>query len=169
MNLRDTRLLYIESVVLKELPDKKIIEVLRSKSLVSRFYSEKCLAIDYWFVRKDDLPCYRNSRYTLTEDQKDPYSRIYFELIVQALLDFSSRRPCDINVWRVDIPPDNKRCQKSEHICSENAIYYLTSIDNNLEIFAGLSPGTIMNICSGLAKGMNDNILDYMTSIGETF
>jgi len=83
----------------------------------------------------------------LGEIVHDPHSNILLRIIIQALIDYSNNRPCDLGKWRGDDPPGGFRtkCIYSEHICREHATNYLEDISSEVEQFIGLTPGTIQN------------------------
>lgn len=127
-----------------------IIEHLTEEALISKYYSESCLDVDKWYVGKMRRIYTRRPRL----DVIDPESRIFLEVIVLALIDYANGRPCDVSVWRIDLPPGNikLKCRPSEHVCINRAEKFLADLSASQEVFAGLSPGTVKHFMKKVAR-----------------
>jgi len=125
-----------------------IIRILRAQNLVSEFYDLDCLAVDIWYAL-DRKPLYNHRRFDSSLGSTDPVIRMAYGIVVQALCDTLSHRPCDVNSWRVDHPPgDGDRCSPTTHICEVNAREFLYDICSTWEPILNLSDGTLVDIIS---------------------
>ena len=76
-------------------------------------------------------------------------------MVIQALLDVHSKRPCDVAIWGTDLSPDSVYCTPTAHVCSQNAERFLKSLDANFEEFIGVSRGCIYDILHRIKKDPN--------------
>lgn len=113
------------------------IAVSRLKELgfVSELYSLRNLRIDWWYLRKrcEDPPLDFNLTLTTSE------SILLFRIVLQALKDLQSGRPCDQGIWINDESPDMRKCFAGDHICYQHAEWYLAGIEE-YEEFIHISP-----------------------------
>lgn len=118
-----------------------VVSGLHSVGVVSDIYDERHLEIDLWHLNKrvlDPLPEFRSGC-------SDPASMLMFRIIVQALRDLQSGRPCDLGLWIADEPPDRKKCFPWEHCCYVHAEDYLRSL-HDIECMVNLSDEFLSNL-----------------------
>ena len=132
-------------IIRKDEPNE-IIHDLRSFSLVSEYYDRICLAVDVWHLF-DKRPVPLQKQFPTPDIITDPFVRIFFCVVVQAIRDIRSGRPCDSHSWRVDIPPGNgQRCTPSEHFCKNNANVFICETATLWESVLNLGYGTLMEM-----------------------
>lgn len=128
---------------------RDVVVWLREECIVTCNYGISNLEVDLWYLRKTQ--CRRSARKPIETGGKGP-EKLLLTVVIQALLDAQIKRPCDVNIWLVDLPPDNTRCTHAVHICSDYAEKYLLSLDTEVENFIGLSHGCIHSILCGIKK-----------------
>ena len=106
--------------------DAELIRGLMELNLITSLYSERNLEIDRWFLHRASGETYP----PLACSYEDACARILFRVIFQALKDVRTGRPCDLNLWDRDLPPDLKKCSRSEHICWNHAEEYLLQLED---------------------------------------
>jgi hypothetical protein len=135
-----------EGVIRKDHPST-VIRSLRSSELISKNYDITCLAVDVWclFDRKPSDSKRKSSEFTTI---KDPLIRVFFGIVVQAIYDVSSGRPCDVNSWIVDIPPmgSDLRCSPSVHVCHESAAEFMEETGALWEAVLNLPAGMLAEL-----------------------
>jgi hypothetical protein len=74
------------------------------------------------------------------------------DTIILSLNELVIARPCDIEAWRLDVPPEASICIPARHVCKDNAEEYLLSILPEEESFMRLSCGTIRELAYRLKR-----------------
>ena len=121
---------------------KDVPRTLFTARLVSPYYSMRNLMLDVWYLKRGYCASYSDG----VEGFSQFSTRILFRIILRSLLDLSSGRPCDLGVWKMDIPADFLCCSQEYHLCYQSAEEYLISIDEEVEEQCGLSRGKIPHI-----------------------
>jgi hypothetical protein len=134
--LREERVKLVRSLLpLVSDPDELLCK-LKCRRLVSRHYTTRNLAVDVWFVSRREegvkRPCHVMS---------DPIRTLWFHIVLMALVDASTARPCDVQAWKGDYPPGGERekCTEGNHVCSEDAISFLRALSDVEWELAGLT------------------------------
>ena len=151
-NVRDPIIMRKRLAVIKILdclPAEYIIFVLNDLGLCSSAYDLDHYYIDINYIYKSKN-AFKN--YTKCIDIDDPLSYIWFRVIVQAMIDAQSGRPCDLNLWFNDMPPGRHKCTEIAHICSADAKSFLKNIDSKSETVVGLRVGTIERYVDKIEK-----------------
>jgi hypothetical protein len=159
MNYRDRMIYRLKAIELapKVFSDEAIIQRLQDKLFVSVNYSFRNLAVDRWYLSSR----VQRLGYDIAEchDCNNPIKSVWFRVIVMALADVRSERPCDLNAWDKDLPPMGiEKCTEDCHICSPAARGWLLNLDDVAEEFAGLSHGTIISILKSKRKNRIQNL-----------
>lgn len=140
---RGRRLNFIERHI--DDPIEEIVVELQREGLCSCSYSLKCLYMDIWYiVERPRIP--RNVTVKQNENFVDGFIHIYLEVIIQALQDIATGRPCDVDLWSDDDPPGAAKesvCTPYLHICADHAEIWLGGISGLEEEAMGLESGTI--------------------------
>lgn len=141
---------------------ESIIRLLREQQLVSKYYDMICLAVDVWFMFDRELT-YTNRRLDEITAIRDPVTRMFFAITVQALYDIRQHRPCDSHSWRLDHPPDGKRCSPTLHICEREALRFIKETATLYEHILNLQDGTLMHLAkrkNGSRKSRSQEIIN---------
>ena len=151
-----------EGVIRKDEP-KEIIHDLRSFDLISEHYDRICLAVDVWHLfDKRSVPLQHH--FPTPEVIHDPFIRVFFGIVIQAIYDIRLGRPCDAHSWTVDIPPGSgNRCTPSAHFCKENANVFICETATLWESVLNLGHGTFMELIAkenGSLQSRSQDILN---------
>jgi len=133
------RLDYVELYMNSTFPEEEIIKFLYENNIVSNSYTTICLRADQWYLNKVISP-YKKSK-LLSEASIDSAGTILLHVIVSALTDFRSGKPCDNTCWSNDIsayPP----CTCEVHNCAPIALQFLQGL-GDIDETLNLSPRTI--------------------------
>ena len=122
-------------------PEEKILGQLRDQALVSENYDYLHLDLDLWYVKRNQYPGRLFPHYRCLE--LDPFLRIFYYTVLQAVIDLRSNRPCDQNLWYYDEPPTEIICNPTTHVCSQEAREFLIRVDYSEEREINITPGTI--------------------------
>ena len=134
-----------QAVIHNDSPDD-IIRNLRSLLLISEYYDSPCFAVDVWWLF-DRQPVYAHRRFGETFVIKDPIIRVAFGIVIQAICDVWSHRPCDAHSWRLDHPPgDGICCSPTTHICEKNARDFIVNVSTVWEPFLNIREGILMDL-----------------------
>jgi len=153
MERRNLRLAILQELCPQALKTDEIMKRLRQSNVVSGNYSKRCIETDIWFIRhQEDIDISRFG----PNGCICGYSGVWFHVIKEALMDYHSGRPCDVGIWRGDLPPRRSACQPRHHICATQAKEFLMQVANSdYEVFAGLSPGTIVELLDRIDSERN--------------
>jgi len=153
-----------DKMIRNDRPDS-IIRDLCSSSLASQYYDRICLAIDVWYLF-DRRSSYANRRFMTLDVTQDPIIQIMFGIIIQAISDSRSNRPCDSRSWRLDHSPgDGEHCTPTVHICATEAVAYVRDIAVMWEPALNLSAGTLVSLLTkenGSVKSRSQEIINYI-------
>ena len=138
------------SVVESWKSSEDIIKGLRYQEVVSRYYTEKCLLVDFWYLTKSTTFSPGSNRNCPTA--MDVEGRALFQIAFQSLLDLKSGRPCDLGIWRKDLSPDFDNCTYTYHICWNDAEDYLRHLPTEAESYMGLSNGYLNGLIAEIKK-----------------
>jgi len=161
-----SRLEVIRRAVDKNVHYTDILNELRSEGLVSEYYDVTCLTVDVWFLF-DKRPVYTHRKIARIGTIKDPVIRLFLGVLVRAIQDARSRRPCDVNSWAKDCPPDRAICLPSEHICEDHATEFLDDSSIFWEDILNLPYGTLLGIATkenGSVKSRSPQIFNCIGS-----
>lgn len=124
------------------------INWMRSKRIVSSLYSSRHIYVDLWHIRKES----NTSKTKNLEISGIGAEKLMLHVVIQALKDVESKRPCDLYLWDYDISPDSLQCSSKVHICAYHAEKFLRSLDPEIEQFLFVSDGCILDILENLKK-----------------
>lgn len=127
-----------------------ILKGLRYQEVISKFYTEKCLLVDFWYLTKTTTFTPGANRNCPTA--MDVEGRTLFQIVFQSLLDLKSGRPCDLGIWKKDFSPDFDNCTYSYHICWNDAEDYLHNLPTEAESYMGLSNGYLNGLITEIKK-----------------
>lgn len=138
-----------------------VIRDLRAFEMISEYYDEHCLAVDVWYLF-DRRQIYTHRRFAEICVIREPAIRVLFGIVVQALCDVKTGRPCDVRSWRLDHPPGGGlRCSPTTHLCKRNAAEFISEMSEAWEPILNLSDGTLMH----LAAKKNGSVRSRSTEI----
>jgi hypothetical protein len=124
-------------------PPLEVIHDLYDLDLISEHYDLRCLAVDVWYLF-DRRRIHANKQFAAFEDAS---LRIMFGVVVQAVADARSCRPCDSYSWVLDRPPgDGERCSPTIHVCAPDAIRYLQEVASICEATMGISERILVDL-----------------------
>jgi len=148
--LRTQRLFFIRNHY--EMTHDELLGSLRTGLLISKKYCKRNLLVDIWYIENGGNRSFRNVG--LNETCGDFIQHIWLKIIIQALIDYASGRPCDSGIWTTDAPPMGKlKCSKVEHFCMDDAEDFLLHEAIRFEGVCGLSHGTIEELMEKIKKG----------------
>jgi len=152
---RNKRLEYIRNN--RNYSNDDLLCILKVERLIGKKYSLKNLLVDIWFINNGGRKVVKNIFQEECHDNFHNY--IWIRVIIQALQDYASGRPCDLGIWGSDAPPYGKlKCSSTEHICSKNAEEFLLKQAVKYEGVCGLPHGTIKRLMSKLKEDITTNI-----------
>jgi hypothetical protein len=126
------------------------VVVLKTCKLASEDYGEVCLQVDKWYFSHKRNQ-YDRSKVRVYDG--DPYVHLCLNIIIQAIADAMSGRPCDMGKWINDLAPKGKRgCIPTAHVCAQDAISYLQNCASNWETCVGLKDGTLEGYIEQIKK-----------------
>ena len=129
-----------------DITSDSLIIALYSSDLISDYYDSICLSIDLWYIF-GKRSVYAQRRFASLRVIRDPVIRVAFGIVVQALCDAQSGRPCDAHSWRLDRPPgDGARCTPTVHICVDDAVGFVHEIAATWEPFLSLRDKTLVGL-----------------------
>jgi hypothetical protein len=139
---------------------KDVPKALRDAGIVTVYYTQRCLLMDIWFLKRTYLaPIGKNS----SEIDFD-HTKLRFQIILRCLLDMQIGRPCDLNTWKGDMPSDSCRCTNDLHICYEDAERYLMNVCDEEEYECGLPSGKLRDLIKAIKKDPIFSIGSILTS-----
>lgn len=145
---RIDRLDFIERNLSRVVDWRGLIASMQDSCLVSKYYSYRCLYSDLWYIKRESI----GNGAKIIEGCNGSGNMLYFQVILRALIDLKSGRPCDLGIWKDDRSPDYKSCEKTEHICFVDAENFLITLGEVEEVFAGLKPGCVADLTKRIKK-----------------
>ena len=125
------------------------IEWMISEKIVSTEYTYKHFQVDLWYITKEYSPKYGKKS---IETGGVGTEKLMLHIVIQALLDVYSKRPCDKSLWISDLSPDALSCTSNAHICAEHAEKFLAGLDPVFESFIGVSNGCVYELLFQIKK-----------------
>lgn len=122
--------------------------VLQEHNIVSENYTMKNLHVDLWYLKREYVKSYANFEFTNSYESSKPL----FNIILRALLDLSTGRPCDLGIWKKDLSPDFSCCSEEAHLCHEDAERFLISLSSASENLCGISSGKLRDLAKRIKK-----------------
>jgi len=121
------------------------IEEMKCLGFVSVQYTAQNLLVDEWYFlsRNDSHP---TSDIDVVGGKAE--RSILFKMIIISMNDIKRRRPCDLGIWKKDMPPHGiDTCTHEIHICSKMAAkWLLETVGEEEERYVGLTPGSISSL-----------------------
>lgn len=122
---------------------------MKEESIVSHEYSYANMKLDFWYINKQYSPKYGKKA---IETGGVGAEKLLLHVVIQALLDVYSNRPCDLAIWGKDLSPDSMYCTTTTHICSDHAEKFLRNLHPEFESFIGVSVGCIYELLFQIKK-----------------
>lgn len=160
------RLSYVYDAVIRKDHCEVILEDLSSFELTSEFYDGNCLTVDVWYLF-DRRAVFVHRRFTKIAVIQDPVIRVFFAVVVQALVDVKSRRPCDAYLWRLDHPPDQRQCSPTTHICEKKAVEFIKETSVMWEHVLNLSYGMLAKMVTQENGSLKSRSQDIFNCTGQ--
>jgi hypothetical protein len=137
---------------------KTFLDNLWRSKITSINYTRRNLLMDTWYIT-------RTKSTSIHMDSTGDGFPWMFRIILQSLLDLKSGRPCDLGIWRKDIPSDFNNCTESDHICYEFAERHLSELNDEAEELAGLSVGRVKYLLKQIKKDPVFTLPDLLNSL----
>ena len=126
-----------------------LLDIITSSGMTSPVYGFQNMRLDLWYLYR---PRYKSKTQKLAGICSSSERIVLLQIIIQALKDFATARPCDHSIWTHDMSPVRSRCNNIAHICSEEAELFLVNITKMQEDYAGLSSGTVKEYMRRIKK-----------------
>ena len=127
---------------------KDVPETLRYHGLATKNYNMKCLLMDVWYLKRS----YCSPTVKSSDDMDTDHAKLGFQIILRSLLDLQTGRPCDLGLWKRDMPSDLQICSVDAHICYEDSEAYLLQVDSEMEANCGMPPGKVRDLVNRMKK-----------------